>query len=145
MKEQIEATRLKLCEKPDKVTFLSFYYLKEELVEFCKQHGLPASGSKIEITERIAHYLETGEILPVKSVKRKAAVVHSITKATLIEENIICSEVHRSFFEEQIGKSFSFKVAFQKCLKENSGKTYGEAIIAYEQIKQAKKKYWANE
>ena len=27
-------------------TFREFYYLKEELVEFCRQNGLPASGEK---------------------------------------------------------------------------------------------------
>ena len=31
-------------------TFLSYYYLKEELVNFCKENNLPASGGKIELT-----------------------------------------------------------------------------------------------
>ncbi|WP_330370015.1 DUF6434 domain-containing protein [Butyrivibrio sp. NC2002] len=39
-----------------------------------------------------------------------------------IEENIICSEVHRAFFKSKIGESFSFNVTFQKWLKANSGK-----------------------
>lgn len=46
---------------------------------------------------------------------------------------------HRAFFKEQIGKSFSFNAAFQKWLKSNSGKTYGEAIEAYSQILEDKK------
>ncbi|MDD7668276.1 MAG: DUF6434 domain-containing protein, partial [Agathobacter sp.] len=41
---------------------------------------------------------------------------------------------------EKIGKSFSFNVLFQKWLKGNAGKTYGDAINAYYQILEEKKK-----
>lgn len=47
---------------------------------------------------------------------------------------------YRAFLKERIGKSFSFKVPFQKWLEDNSGKTYGEAIIAYYEILAEKKK-----
>ena len=43
-------------------------------------------------------------------------------------------------FKEKIGKSFSFNVLFQKWLKRNAGKTYGDAINAYYQILEEKKK-----
>lgn len=33
-------------------TFRSYYYLKEELVDFCRQNNLPVSGGEIEITDR---------------------------------------------------------------------------------------------
>lgn len=42
-------------------TFKNYYYLKEELVDFCRQNGLQTSGSKQELTERIACFLETGK------------------------------------------------------------------------------------
>ena len=48
-----------LSTKLDAATFRSYYYLKEELVSFCRENGLPASGGKEEITERIACYLDT--------------------------------------------------------------------------------------
>ena len=48
----------------DSSTFLDFYYLKEEMVEFCRKYGLPVSGGKMEIAERIAHFLDTGDVLP---------------------------------------------------------------------------------
>ena len=35
----------------DGKTFRSFYYLKEELVGFCRENNLPVSGGKIELTE----------------------------------------------------------------------------------------------
>ena len=52
----------------------------------------------------------------------------------MIEENIIFSEVHRAFFKRELGNSFTFKVAFQKWLKANTGKTYREAIAIYPEI-----------
>lgn len=115
-------------------TFKQYYYLKEELVCFCRNNGLQASGSKAELTERIATYLNTGKstIAVIKIQKNTAPQI--ITLNTEIESNFVCSEKHRAFFKEQIGKSFTFIVPFQKWLKANAGKTYREAIQAYYKI-----------
>ena len=121
-------------------TFRSFYYLKEELVRFCRANGLPASGGKIEITDRVAHYLDTGKVLPAGSARKtKTAAIGIINEESEIESGFVCSEKHRAFFTEKIGKSFSFNIAFQKWLKANAGKTYAQAIIAYHQILAEKK------
>lgn len=119
--------------------FRQYYYLKEELVQFCRDHSIPASGSKTELTERIAFYLNTGKELSLAQKRKTSAVTEVITENTLIEENIVCSEKHRAFFKEKIGKSFSFNVQFQKWLKSNAGKTYADAIAAYHQIMEQKK------
>lgn len=125
----------------DGVTFRSFYYLKEELVDFCRSNNLPVSGGKQELTNRIAHFLDTGEALKGSPMKKKTTSdVGIITEDTLIESDIVCSEKHRAFFLEKIGKSFSFNVLFQKWLKNNAGKTYKDAIDAYYQILEEKKK-----
>lgn len=123
----------------DGKTFQSFYFLKEELVDFCRSNGLPTSGGKLELTEKIAHFLDTGEISPVKNNSKPKKNVGIITEQSTIESNFICSESHRTFFKEKIGKRFSFNVAFQKWLKSNTGKTYQEAIVAYYQILEEKK------
>lgn len=132
--------RPKLNIKLDGQTFRSFYYLKEELVAFCREYNIPATGGKIELTDRIAHFLDTGEIREVSSTKKKNIIAGTITEDTIIEENIVCSEKHRAFFVERIGKNFSFNVLFQKWLKSNAGRTYGEAIKAYYEIIEEKKK-----
>ena len=124
----------------DGQTFRNFYYLKEELVAFCREYNLPVTGGKIELTNRIAHFLDTGEIIETSSTKKKNIIVRTITEDTIIEENIVCSEKHRAFFVERIGKSFSFNVLFQKWLKSNAGKTYGDALEAYYEIIAEKKK-----
>ncbi|GIN74234.1 hypothetical protein J14TS2_47090 [Bacillus sp. J14TS2] len=118
----------------------SFYYLKSELVDFCRKHNLPISGGKIELTERIAHFLDTGEIRSVSKKSKSVRKIDTITEDTIIEANFVCTETHRVFFKERIGKTFSFNVIFQKWLKNNSGKTYKEAIRAYYKILEEKKK-----
>ena len=124
----------------DAITFCSFYYLKQELIDFCRENGLPTSGDKTELTDRIAMFLDTGKAPATRKSKRKAANISLITDETEIEENIVFSEKHRAFFKEKIGKSFSFNVPFQKWLKTNAGKTYGEAVHAYHKIIEEKKR-----
>lgn len=123
----------------DGTTFRGYYYLKEELADFCRVNGLPTSGGKEELTERIAHYLHTGEVIQAKTAVRAKAAVGVIAEDMAIEPNFVCSERHRAFFREKIGPGFSFPVAFQKWLKDNTGKTYAQAIEAYHQIMAEKK------
>lgn len=139
MRERINA-RPELNNVLDGKTFLKWYWLKEELVGFCKANDIPATGSKTELTERIACFLDTGKVLEVTNAKRVSNKVTDITLDSLIEPDFVCSEVHRAFFKEQIGASFSFNVAFQKWLKTNTGKTYKEAVSAYYEILENKKK-----
>ncbi len=122
----------------DSATFKQYYYLKSELTEFCRNCGLQTTGSKKDLTERIAKYLDTGKIMTTK-YSRKAASMQIITLDTEIERDIVCSEKHRAFFKAQIGDKFSFIVPFQKWLKSNAGKTYRDAVAAYREISKNKK------
>lgn len=132
--------RPELSRHLDSKTFREFYYLKEDLVAFCRENSLPASGGKIEITDRIAHFLDTGETLAPSTPKRKAPAEFVIHEGAEIESDFVCSERHRAFFKERIGKGFSFSVPFQAWLKSNPGKTYGEAVKAYHKLLADKKK-----
>ena len=131
--------RPKLNKELDAITFRSFYYLKQELVDFCKENGLPASGCKEDLTDRIAYFLDTGKARKPSPRRISAVMIGTLTEDTVIEPNIVCSEKHRAFFSEKIGKSFSFNVPFQNWLKANAGKTYGDAIRAYDRILEEKK------
>ena len=134
--------RPKLSRDIDSETFREYYYLKEELIDFCRENGLPVSGGKNELTERISFYLETCKVLPAatKNVKRKSTITTELTRESIIEDDFVCSEKHRAFFKKEIGDSFSFNVLFQRWLKNNSGKTYSDAISAYYEIITEKKK-----
>ena len=50
--------------------FREWYWLKEELTNYCRRNGLPASGSKTELADRIAVFLDTGRVEAPHSAKR---------------------------------------------------------------------------
>jgi len=124
----------------DSKTFQSYYYLKEELMLFCRQEGLQSTGGKAVLTERISHYLDTGEKLTAKTRPRSSADIGEITEDSLIERDFVCSERRRAFFERAIGKGFHFNVIFIKWLSSNAGKSYGDAVLEYHRILEEKKK-----
>lgn len=139
--KQENALRPELDIHLDADIFLQYYYLKEELIAFCRKQGLSASGGKEEITERIAVFLKTGKKIPAVRKQRKKPVQRTaIRKEDLIEAEFVCTQTHRAFFEQELGSSFSFYVAFQQWLKANAGKTYAEALEAYETIQQKRTK-----
>jgi hypothetical protein len=123
--------RPELNEIRDSRVFGSYYYLLSELRDYCKANHLPLSGGKQEISKRIAHYMDTGEVLAPVPKPAQTRRTEEITPESIIEPDIRCSVLHRRFFTETIGRQFTFQVAFQNWLKENSGKTYGEAVDAY--------------
>ena len=54
-------------------------------MDFCRKNGLPVSGGKLEISDRIAYFLETGKVMPAKVVKKSATKRSDITEDTKIE------------------------------------------------------------
>ena len=134
-------TRPKLSNELTAEEFKDYYFLKEELKDFCRNEGLKISGNKNDLEERIIHYLSTGKSLEESYSKQNYAFSSSeITLDSKLGENFRCSEDKRQFFEKEIGKGFKFKVKFQKWLKQNPQKTYRDAINAYEDIQNSKEK-----
>lgn len=113
----------------NKQTFKDTYYLKEELILYCKQHGLQSTGSKEDLTCIIAYYLNTGKKKTINRPKKR--LEEHIALTTIIVENMSFSEKKRMFFKQHLGASFRFNVPFQRWLKTNVGKTYQDAIDAY--------------
>jgi len=146
------AGRPSLTEKMSAEEFRNYYFLKEELVRFCREKGLPTGGSKSELTERAARFLSGSAVvendddfaepevsLGREKVRRRVANSNEVlSEESVIEEGFICSERHRAFFQEKIGAGFRFVVPFQRWLKANAGRTYGEAIEAYREIMRKK-------
>jgi hypothetical protein len=117
--------------------FNEFYWLKRELIVFCRSVGISTSGGKIEIAERIRLYLSTGEITKTKKVKSTSTFNWNneiLTRETIITDNYKNGENVRSFFISEIGAHFTFNVIFMKWLKENIGKSLGDAIIEWIRI-----------
>jgi len=121
--------------------FQDFYWLKEELLKFCRSEGLRTTGSKIEIAKSIINYLETG----IKNTaKRKSANKHKskfdwhsekLTLNTIITDNYKNTQNVRLFFQNEIGKNFKFNVKFMNWMKANGGKTLADAIEQWKFLK----------
>ncbi len=85
-----------MCERPDLTndldgkTFREYYYLKEELVDFCRRNDLQTTGGKIELTERITTFLDSGIKTTDKHDVRRTKIVAEITLDSIIEENFVC-------------------------------------------------------
>ena len=121
--------------------FKQYYFLKEELKDFCRQEGLKVTGNKGDLEKRIIHYLDTGEKLTEPAIKNHPTQKPSeITLDSKIGENFKCSEDKRRFFVNEIGGNFKFKVRFQKWLKSNPDMTYRDAVRAYHEIQNSNEK-----
>ena len=86
--------------------FKDFYWLKGELQLFCRENELPVSDSKIEISERIEMYLQTGEKSePIKQVQvyaKRETQEKALSLDTIIIENHLRSQEVREFFKTVI-------------------------------------------
>ena len=119
---------------PDGKAFLEEYHLKTELVEFCRLHGLQTTGNKNDLNERIVYYLETGRKITKQTRSKRHSGTASITDDLTIGTDFVCSQLSRRYFEKRIGTNFKFSVPFQKWLRNNSERTYNDAVIAYGKI-----------
>jgi len=122
--------------------FKDFYWLKEELQSFCREHGMSASGSKIEITDRIETFLQTGEIkkaLRKPKDKTKSQTQGNLSLDTVITENHRCSQDVRVFFKTVISPKFHFSTYIQNYIKNNVGKTYRDVVAAWYEEEERKK------
>ena len=113
--------------------FNQWYWLKTEMVGFCKQMNLPYHGRKFEIRDRIMYALDNNGSLQ-KEVKRKStSSTFNWSKAVLtpdtkITDNITFGPNLRGFLKSQIGAKFSCHSDFMDWVKTNSGKTLADAV-----------------
>ena len=119
--------------------FCKYYWYREELIQICKDIGLKADGSKIELNRVIKEYFSGNKILPEKKkIKRTKTTVTELTLDTgLIECGFTFGNRFREFFAEQTGvKSFKFNVdmvASAKAVKENGDESFtlGDLLDIY--------------
>lgn len=138
---EVQFMRSNLTKDINVESFKDFYWLKEELQSFCKENGISASGSKIEISDRIETFLRTGEIK--KPTKKSKAIKQmephvDLSLDTVITENHCCSQNVREFFKTVIPK-FHFSTYIQNYFKNNVGKTYRDVVDAWHEEEERKK------
>jgi hypothetical protein len=77
-----------------KQEFLNKYYLKNELLEICKENNLPANGSKENLVKYICNFIENKPIIKIKNEPRKTknSFIPSLEK--IIDINYSNDEIH---------------------------------------------------
>lgn len=124
--------------------FTDHYWLKEELIQFCRSAGINSSGGKIEIAKRITKYLSSGKIIKTASKKNNTTSnfnwkTEKLDSSTIITDNYKNSENVRSYFQSVLGAGFKFNVEFMNWMKKNLGKTLKDAAEAWTEINEKKK------
>lgn len=117
--------------------FADWYWLKAELIDWCRKNKVPYSGSKQQITDRIARFIDTGTVSRERS--KTATSSFDWHKATLTPETVITdsyrnSQNVRRFFKKHYGPGFTFNIAFMDWMKANVGKTLADAVEARREI-----------
>ena len=122
-----------------------WYWLKQELVDYCKLVKINYSGSKAEITDRIAQILTSG-IVEVSKLKEKVKPTsrfnwkkEQLTPETVITDSYTNGPNTRQFFLQEIGPKFKFNIDFMAWMKANCGKTLHDAAVQWQILEDRKK------
>jgi len=98
----------------DAETFLSWYWLKAEMMALCRRFNLPTHGSKAQLQERIRRHLNGEPPLPHR---KRATSGFNWARETLTLETVITEDVSfgtnmRQFMRHHVGARFHFSVPF---------------------------------
>ncbi|MDX1959044.1 MAG: DUF6434 domain-containing protein [Leptospiraceae bacterium] len=121
-----------------------WYWLKQELVDFCKVSKISYVGSKFEILERISTFLEKSvvEINKASSYKQTSKFDWSKSKLnldTIITDSYANGQNVRIFFKKHCGDKFHFSIPFMSFMKNNCGKTLQDAVNEWHRLNEQKK------
>ena len=124
--------------------FNQWYWLKAELVEICQQAGLPTTGRKFDLRDRIMYALDNQGKVKSLPKKKRTQSKFNWAKATLSLETVLTDNVSfgpnfRRFMQQQIGAKFSCHSDFMDWVKAHPGKTLGDAVQQWELLEQRKK------
>jgi len=120
-----------------------WYWLKAELIALCKAKNISYTGTKFQILDRLADFLDHGEVKRSKKVGTKASFnwkIATLTKKTIITENYSNGQNSRAFFKIHCGDKFKFSIAFMAWMKANVGKPLGAAVEEWKRLEMEKKK-----
>ena len=119
-----------------------FYWMKAELVEWCRRRGIPSGVGKLALIERMTRFIENGDKgeAPVKrrplSHDRFDWAGASLSESTVITSDYRATRNVRAFFEDRLGESFRINVPFTEWMRAKTGKTLGDAIDAWKRLKE---------
>ncbi|MBB5055834.1 hypothetical protein HDF16_000503 [Granulicella aggregans] len=127
------ATRPRLTDALTSEDFLAWYWLKEELIAFAREHGISTVGLKREVEARIAAYLSGA--IPSRHTatpKRPGSMPAEFALDTVIGEGWRCGPILGRFFRQELGSGFHFNAEIRDFIHNGTGKTLAEAAICYQ-------------
>jgi hypothetical protein len=112
--------------------FCAWYWLKEELIAFCRDAKLPSAGNKADIEAVIIAHLERRNSLP-KRAPRRATVKMPTTFALddVIGAGWTCNPALGAFFRAQMANRFHFNKAMRDFIHSGEGRTLAEAMECF--------------
>jgi Domain of unknown function (DUF6434)/SAP domain-containing new25 len=117
-----------------------WYWLKEELVAYCKIKDISYAGGKFTILERIANKLDGKKVISKKNTKAVSVFdwhAAPLNPNTIITDNYKNSQNVRRFFKVHCGEKFHFSIPFMHWMKTNAGKKLKDAVIEWKRLQKA--------
>jgi hypothetical protein len=113
-------------------TLKDSYWLKLQLIDFCKKKGLSTAGPKKDLEQRIEVFLSSGNKIKPELNKQTGQrdSYQLLTRDTLVI-NYKNDAATRKFFIEHIGRHFRFDVYLRQFTNKNNitkNLTYGDLI-----------------
>ena len=115
----------------DPAIFLEHYWLKDELIAFCREQGLRSDGPKRLLSLRVAAFLD-GSSPPPETPRRKTQFMpQNFSHDTVIGDGWRCSQKLRAFFQSELGAGFRFDRFMRDRIHNGSGQTLGQVMMEW--------------
>jgi hypothetical protein len=112
--------------------FQVWYWLKEELVAFCREAKLPYAGNKGDIEAVIIAHLERRNALPERAPRRATVKMPTVFKPDdVIGAGWTCNPALGAFLRAQLGNRFHFNKAMRDFIHDGEGRTLAEAVDCF--------------
>jgi hypothetical protein len=112
--------------------FLAWYWLKSELIAFCRAYGISQTGSKPDLQARI-HAALSGRppSMPDQPVRRNTVMPQIFHAGMRIGKGWRCGPALGAYFRATLGNGFHFNAAMRDFIHHGEGKTLLEAEQCY--------------
>lgn len=113
------------------VEFRSWYWLKSELLTFCRSEGVNATGSKPYLADRIAAHLDGAALHIPTQPPRNGTMPNEFTLETVVGEGWRCNRALGEFLRSQCGSGFRFNAIVRNLIHTQPGVTLADVVNSY--------------
>ena len=130
-----------LSKNLSELEFRRWYWLKSELIAFCRENGVPSAGAKEQIAAKVAAHLSDRALPQSVTVRRKSGKMPSeFSLDTLIGEGWRFTYKLRDFFVMHCGPDFRVNEALREWMVSGQGRPLADAIALYHSSAMAPKR-----